>query len=319
MPDVRCVLAAVAIAAVVSLPGALSAEDSNAPTFKSGVDLVSVTATVQSKDGAYVPNLAASDFQLFENGVPQTLTFFGADEVPVDLILLIDSSASMNARMPAVQHAAAILVNALGPNDRAAAVTFGGAIRQRIALTTDRGPVLEAISRIRANGATPLYDAVYFALRSLSSHTDQMRRRAVVVLSDGEDTVSLMSYNEVLQLAREAGIGVYTVSLRTTPGVKTLRTMTADYEMRTLSTETGGRFVEAVEDQNLDAAYQSIARELAHQYSLAYVPAAPERPRQSRFTPISILVPGKNVIVRARRGYLTSLSRYSPAQSSESR
>jgi VWFA-related protein len=146
----------------------------------------------------------------------------------------------------------------------------------------------------------------------MSSRTDQMRRRAIVVLSDGEDTVSLMSYGEVLDLAREAGIGVYTVSLRTTPGVRTLRTMTADYEMRTLATETGGRFVEAIEDQNLDAAYQSIARELAHQYSLAYVPVAAERPRQSRFRPISILVPGKNVIVRARRGYLAQRPRPFP-------
>jgi Ca-activated chloride channel homolog len=305
MPHVRWIFATAITAAVISVPHVLfGKEETLPPTFQTSVDLVAVTATVQSKDGAFVTNLGADDFDVLENGVPQTISFFGSDEVPVDLILLIDNSASMNARLPAVQHACDILVNALAPHDRAAAVTFGGAIRQQIALTTDHAHVTAAIDRVRAGGATPLYDAIYFALRRLSSRTDEMRRRAVVVLTDGEDTASLMSYGEVHALARESGIAIYTVSLRAMPAVRSQKTMEADYEMHTLTAETGARFLETAEDENLDAAYQSIARELAHQYSIAYVPSSPARTPTSRFTPISILVPGKNVIVRARKGYL---------------
>ncbi len=292
------------IAAAVSLPIVLSGTQDSLPpvTFHSGVDLVAVTATVQAHDGSFVTGLGAADFHVLENGIPQTISFFGASNVPVDLLLLLDNSGSMTERLPGVQHASDILIDALDPHDRVGAVTFGGAIRERIALTTDHDGVKDAIARMRTAGATPLYDAVYVALRTLGRETDQIRRRAMVVLSDGDDTASLMSYDAVRDLAHESGIAIYTVSLRMAPVASTTKTMEADYEMRALATDTGAQYLVATADRNLDDVYRSIARELAHQYSIGYVPAVP--PARHHFMPISVLVPGRNVIVRARRGYM---------------
>jgi len=298
------------ILALVLLAGAgLRGQEQPAqPTFRSGVDLVAVTATVQRTDGSFVGDLQARDFRVFENGVPQTLTFFGSEDVAVDLLLLIDNSASMYSMLPAVQHAAQILVDALGPEDRVTALSFGGAVHQRIAPTTDHEQAKAAIRQLRAGGGTPLYDALYVALRSLSATPGQMRRRAIVVLTDGDDTTSLMSYDAVIEAARQSSIAVYIVSMQSLPTqnrAKTARRMNADYEMRTLAADTGARFLENSNAENLDNAYRSIARELTHQYMLGYVPAEQQHtPAARRFRPISILVSGENLVVRARRGYL---------------
>jgi Ca-activated chloride channel family protein len=302
------VAAAGILAIIVAGVAGLSGQEPPAvPTFRSGVDLVAVTATVQRTDGSFVGDLHAGDFHVFENGVPQTLAFFGSQDVAVDLVLLIDNSASMFSLLPAVQHAAQTLVDALGPNDRVTALSFGGAIHQRIAPTTDHEQAKATIRQLTSGGGTPLYDALYVALRTLTPPGQEMRRRALVVLTDGDDTTSLTSYDAVLEAARQSSIAVYIVSMQNLPTLdraKTAKRMQSEYEMRTLAADTGARFLQKSDAENLDDAYRSIARELTHQYTLGYVPAEQARTPARKFRPISILVSGENVVVRARRGYL---------------
>ena len=295
---------AVLVAGAASLSGQ---EQPVVPTFRSGVDLVALTATVQRPDGSFVGDLQAGDFRVFENGVPQTLAFFGSENVSVDLLLLIDNSASMYSQLPAVQHAAQILVDALGPNDRVTALSFGGAVHQRNAPTTDKEQAKAAIRQLRAGGGTPLYDALYIALRNLSANRQEMRRRAIVVLTDGDDTTSLMSFDAVIEAAHQSSVAVYIVSMQVVPTLdraKTTRRMQSEYEMRTLAADTGARFLQNADAENLDNAYRAIARELTHQYTLGYVPDEHARTPARKFRPISILVSGQNLVVRARRGYL---------------
>ncbi len=294
---------AVVVVASPAVRGERDEDVRSASTFQSAVDLVSITATVQHRDGSFVTGLAANDFHVFEQGVPQTITFFGANAVPLDVVLLVDNSSSMVGRLPTVQHAASLLVESLSDNDRAAALSFGGVLRERVALTSTRQTVLDALAHLPAGGRTPLYDAIYVSLRTMSARATDMRRRVIVVLTDGDDTSSMLSYEAVLDLAREAGISVYAILVRSPQMGRTVAAAKIDYEMRTLATDTGGRYLIADEGHNLDAAYRSIAQELGHQYSFGYVPVRSTGHR--RFMPISVLVPGRNVIVRARRGYVS--------------
>jgi len=210
----------------------------------------------------------------------------------------------MNYILPAVKHAASTLVESLKPEDRACVLTFGGSVRQRAAFTSEHPVLLDAIKRMSAGGSTPLFDALYVALRNFDrgKSPSEVRRRAVVVFSDGDDTASLVSYDMVLELARETGTAIYTIMLKPPAPVKDGRTMRNDFQMRRLAEETGARALVALQESHLDPLYRSIASELAHQYSLGYVPAVV--PEKHRFARIAVAVPGKNFIVRARSGYL---------------
>ncbi len=274
-----------------------------ATTYRSGVDLVTVTATVENRDGSFTDGLTANDFSIYENGAPQTIALFGVNDVPLDLILLVDGSASMSVRLAAVRHAAGLLIDALQPHDRATLVTFGGLTRRMMPLTEDRDALHAALDAVRAGGNTPLYDGIYMALRTFGGRDPSIRRRAIVVLSDGEDTASLLSFDTVLQTAQQTGMTIYTVMLADTVAPGTSARARAMYEMRTLATDTGGRCLLAADDRALDPLYHSIARELTHQYVLGYVSAHP--PARHQFAKILLKVARENVSVRTRRGYFT--------------
>jgi VWFA-related protein len=280
-------------------------EPESGTTFRSGVDLVALAVTVQSHDGSFVRDLNATDFRVYENGVEQPISTFGAGDVPVDLVLMIDTSASMAGKLPAAQHAAGVLVNSLGPRDRAAVLSFGRRILQDSDLTGERDQVLHAIGNLRLGGATPLYDAVYVALKNLQNgrRGPELRRSALVVLTDGDDTASHVTFDAVQELAREVGVAVYTVSLRSVGDAETDRTKVADFEMRALARDTGARSFFPAATDNLDRVYASIARELANQYSVGYVPASRVR---HKFMRISVVVDHRDATVRARSGYIAA-------------
>jgi len=292
------------LAVAIAFASATGADETTPPRLHSGVEVVALTVTVQNHDGSFPGNLGIDDFTVFENGVRQTISFFDAGTVPVDLALLVDSSASMNQVLPSVKHAASTLAESLTPSDRASVMTFGGVMRQSVAFTSDHAALLDAIHDMSAGGATPLFDALYVALRSFGGHrgSGEFRRRAVVVFTDGDDTASLTTYDTVLQTARESGIAVYTVMLKTLNQVVTARSTQNDFQMRRLAAETGARALVALEESNIDPLYRSIANELAHQYSLGYVPAAALEKNQ--FARIAVSVRGRNLTVRTRSGYV---------------
>jgi Ca-activated chloride channel family protein len=287
---------------------ARSLAQSDATTFHSGIDIVALSVTVKNRDGSFVRKLDAEQFHVFENGVEQTISVFGAGEIPVDLVLMLDTSGSMSAKLSAAEHAALVLVNSLSERDRAGIFSFGGRINELADLTTDRQALGRAIKNLGAGGTTPLYDALYVALRQLGkprSPDGGLRRRALVVLSDGEDTSSHVSYDSVLELARQAGVEIYVVMLRTPP--YTEADALADYEMKTLARETGAQAFFPGPTENLDGVYASIATELANQYSVGYIsntPIAANTPSAHRFIRTTVVVDRRDAVVRARSGYV---------------
>lgn len=293
-----------ALVSALTVTAALGADDTMPPRLKSGVEVVALTVTVQSHDGSFPGNLGVDDFAVFENGVRQTIAFFDRGTVPVDLALLVDSSASMSQVLPSVKHAASTLIESLTASDRASVMTFGGVMRQSSSFTTNHEVLLDAVRDMTAAGTTPLFDAIYVALRSFSGakSSGDLKRRAIVIFTDGDDTASLTTYDTVLQTAREAGIAVYTVMLKSINQTLNARSTQNDFQMRRLAEETGARAMVALEESHLDSLYRSIANELAHQYSLGYVPISALTKNQ--FARIAVSVPGKNFVVRTRSGYL---------------
>ena len=252
------------------------------PVFRSGSALVALNVSVQDAGAKYVGGLQSGDFAVYEDGVKQDVRFFESSAVPLDLIVLIDASSSMSDKIQTVHDAAAGFLNTLRPGDRGAVVSFANSVEILQPLTADRARLDRAVHGIVAHGATALNNAIYIALKQFGRSAQQdadPRRQAIVVLSDGEDTSSLVNFDDVLGLARRMGVNIYTVALQSQFAARTIAEQggrryfsESDYSMKTLARETGAQsfFPSPLE---LKGVYGSIANELANQYSIGYAPA----------------------------------------------
>ena len=249
------------------------------PVFRSGTSLVALNVIVTDNNKAFASGLRRDDFEVYEDGVRQDVQFFAATEVPLDLILLIDGSSSMNEKVAFVHKAASGFVDTMRPEDRAAVVSFADGVRVLQTLTSERAAVRAAIDQTGAKGATALHNAIYVALKEFgrpAAAAGDVRRQAIAVLSDGEDTSSLLSFDDVLDMAKRSGVSIYTIGLRGELGDRPTGQRRyfsqADFAMKQLAVETGARpfFPENVSD--LNDVYAAIATELASQYSIGYVP-----------------------------------------------
>lgn len=273
--------------------------------FRGGVDVVSLAVTVMDKDAKYIAGLDRADFQVFEDGVLQDITYFSRQHQPIALTLLIDTSTSMEAKMRIAQEAAIGFARQLTPADVAAVVEFDSRPQILQTFTSDKALLEAAIRRTAAGGSTSLYNAIYIGLRELqrvkAASLDEVRRQAIVVLSDGEDTTSLLSYEEVLELAKRSETAVYSIGLRSRDDASAQGFREAEFVLRTLAQQTGGRefFVDDVKE--LPAIYQRIADELANQYSMGY--SSKNGRRDGAWRRIVVRVDRAGAIARTKQGY----------------
>ena len=294
-----------------------------AATFRSGTNLVPLSLTVTDQHHQFVKGLTAADFAVFEDGVQQQVQFFEAADTPLDLILLIDTSSSMSDKMDVVHEAAAGFVKTLRPADRGAVVAFADGVDVVQQLTADRTVLDQAIRRTNARGATSLHNALYIALKQFgrgATQTGDVRRQAIAVLSDGEDTSSLVSFDDVLTLARKSGVSIYPIALqskfasaRQAAGQRRYFNE-SEYSMRTLAQETGAQAFFPSQIFELKNIYGSIAQELSSQYSLAYAPSNSRS--DGRFRRIMVRVATRPELkLRTRTGYTSETVRAAaPAQ-----
>ena len=256
---------------------------STTPTFHSAAALVALNVTVQ--DGSqFVRGLQPADFVVYDDGVKQNVTFFESSRVPLDLILLLDTSASMADKLALVHDAASGFLKTLRPGDRGAVVTFASDVRVLQPLTDDQALLQQAARSTAAVGNTCLNTALYIALKEFGAPAQtagQVRRQAVVVLSDGADTASAVSFDDVIDLARRSGVSIYTVMLQAPTDARhggyayhldERIAAEAAYTMKTLARETGAQTFSPL-PTDLKRVYASIATELASQYSIGYIPA----------------------------------------------
>ena len=297
--------AAAALAAQSTTPAA--------GTFRGGTELVALPVTVVDSRGQYVSNLLQSDFAVFEEGAQQSIALFAATAVPIDLMLLLDTSGSMRERMEAAQRAAIEFIRALKPDDRAALVLFGDRVRIAESLTDDRARLEQAIRAARIVGGTALYEALYIALREFRrNHVEsEPRRQVLVVLSDGDDTTSRsVSMQDVLDEARRNPVTVFAVVPAESFSPASLltngsRRRASEYSLRLLAEETGGRSFLTTRDQDLSSTYHQIAEELGQQYWLAYAPAS----RRAGYRRVSVRIVTQSTLrARTRSGYYSDES-----------
>jgi Ca-activated chloride channel family protein len=306
----RCAIAVTAVLALTSAPLSQLVAQERHPAFRTGVDLVSLSVTVTDAAHRYVADLDRADFLVLENGVPQTLTFFGKAEVPLALALLLDTSASMEGTLATAQEAALGLVRQLGPADQTMVIEFDSSVRTLLGFTNDLGALEAAIRGTEAGGSTALYNALYVALKELA-HTSRNtrnrddqgpRRRAIVVLSDGDDTSSLVAFEEVLELAARVDTVIYTIGLGLArPVGGRQEAPQAPFILRRLAHQTGGRAFFPREVKELAGVYREIRSELSSQYSLAYESSAARN--DGRWRPIVVRVNRPGVAARTRQGY----------------
>jgi Ca-activated chloride channel family protein len=273
--------------------------------FGAGIEVINLNVSVTDARGRYVTDLAKNDFAVFEDGVRQELSIFNHEDIPISLVLMIDTSASMDEKLPTARAAAIRFVGTLRPQDNAQVMQFNDRTTILQDFVADHGALDSAIGRTEAAGPTALHNALYVALKELEKQkTQALRRRAIVLLSDGEDTASLVSDDQVLDLARKTEINIYAISLRPRrmQDRNAVKFSQAAHLLTALTQDTGGQVHFPNSLSELDAVYDRIAEELRTQYSLGYV--SNNGRRDGKWRRIVVRIPAREDIqVRHKLGY----------------
>jgi Ca-activated chloride channel family protein len=274
--------------------------------FTLDVTRVQLLFTVSDKKGRFVSNLAKEDFEVFEAKKPQSIVEFTAEsDLPLRLAILIDTSNSIRDRFKFQQEAATDFVNTVirPQEDRAVVVSFDAAPELVADLTGDIEKLTSAIRSLRAGGGTALYDAIFFACRDKLMQ-DQPRhkfRRAMVILSDGEDNQSRYTRDQALEMAHKAEVVVYSISTNRLGSESD-----GDKVLKYFAEQTGGQTFFPFKAQELAQSFENIANELRHQYNVLYRPEPLKA--DGLYHTVDVKVRGrKDRGVRVRHGYYAPL------------
>ena len=294
------------VAALVLVTAGIVVAAQQQPSFRAGVELVSLNVTAM-EGTKYVTDLTAEDFSVYEDGVKQEVTFFNKSNLPIALAFLLDTSASMETKLQTAQEAAIGFARKLRQQDLAEVIDFDSRVVVLQNFTNSMPELETAIRKTSAGGSTSLYNAIYIALKDLkkvvAKNSDEIRRQAIIVLSDGEDTSSLLPFEEVLDLAKRSETAIYTIGLRAGegPATATRGFKEAEFVLRQFSQETGGRAFFPNQLADLNNVYGQIADELSSQYTVGYTSRNPKRDGAWRRVVVRVNRP--NVSARTKLGY----------------
>jgi Ca-activated chloride channel family protein len=303
-------LSAVAIATAQGQDGVVSNDVPGGYRFGANVDAVHLSATVLDKKGRFINDLTEADFLVYENGVPQELVYFArGTDAPVDVMLLVDGSGSMDmaAKVANARNAAIQLVHILGPEDRVAVYAFSRNVVELCPFTEDKEKAIQALRDLEPFGSTAIYDAVAQA-SDLIEHQG-FGRRAIVLISDGIDTSSELSVEEAVEVAKGVDLPVYALRVLSPLddpasdaflGVHGKNALRGE-ALERFTAETGGKLFEASQIGALRLASLRVREELKTQYRLGYSPR--DARRDGTFRRIEVFVRHNEVEVRTRKGY----------------
>lgn len=318
-----------AVATSLLMPLALFAQkpdqqdDQSVQTLKVNVNVVNLFFNVKDKRGALIPNLAKTDFDIFEDGKPQTIKYFSSESnQPLTLGLLIDSSASQERVLEDEKVAGAqFLREVLRKDDLAFVISFDVNVDLLQDYTNDASMLRHAMNRAKINSGgaggglpglgggplptsnnprgTLLYDAVYLAANEKLSH--EVGRKAMILLTDGEDQGSQMRTAQAIEAAQKADAIVYVIMIADRWFYGGMG-YSGDRQMKKLTEETGGRVINAGnKPEKLKEAFDQIATELRSQYNIGYTPT--NNARDGSFRKVEIKPKGKDLKIQARQGY----------------
>jgi VWFA-related protein len=289
-----------AAAKAAAAKAAPAPEDPNTITLD--VTRVNLLFTVSDKKGRFVTDLTKDDFEVIESKKPQSIMEFTAEtDLPLRLAILIDTSNSIRDRFKFQQEAATDFINSVvrQGEDKGMVVSFDTSAELVADLTDDPGALAKAVRSLRPGGGTALYDAIFFACRdklALDKPSHKFRR-AIVILSDGEDNQSHWTREQALEMAHKADVVIYTISTN----VNHIET-DGDKILRFFSQETGGLSFFPFKATDLAQSFENIANELRHQYNVLYRPDPVKT--DGLYHTVDVKVKGrKDLVVRARHGY----------------
>ncbi len=287
----------------VQLPKPASAQEADDPSrILVEVTRVNLLFTVTDKKGRFVTNLTKPDFEVIENRREQTIQDFSAEsDLPLRLAVLVDTSNSIRERFKFEQEAAIeFLRNVVhAKQDKAMVVKFDSDPELETDLIDNFALLEKSVRDLRPGGGTAMYDAIYYACRDKLAQ-DQPKykfRRALVVLSDGDDNQSRYTRDQALEMAQRADVVIYAISTNITRDETE-----GDKVLKYLTSETGGQAFFPFKVEDLVQSFENIYHELRHQYIISYRPEP--LITDGLFHPIDLHVRGrKELIVHARKGY----------------
>jgi len=270
--------------------------------FKSGVELVSLTATVLDTEGHFVKGLPKEAFEVYEDGKQQPITTFSNERVAVSVGVLLDISDSMFGKRMDDARAAVdkFLFELLDPADEFFLMAFNHRPHTLTGWTREQGDVRHALAGLRPSGGTAIYDSILEALPIIEKRTRQ--RAAILVISDGADTASNATLREVRPALRRSDTFVYAIAIDS-PERQPINTRVNPSALREITGESGGRTEIVQNSAQLDEAAARIAEELNSQYVLGYTPP---RGADGQFHSLRVRVTGSDDRVRARAGYVAT-------------
>ena len=259
---------------------------------KVNVEVVQVTVTVTDDGGHFVGGIPRAAFKIFEDGKPQTITYFASEDVPLELIVAVDISGSMGPSMPKLKRAVKDFLGAVPSNDEVTLLGFNDNVFPLALKATDPTARIRAVDRLAPWGATALYDVI---LRGVDMLGRQTGRKALVVFTDGEDQGSHVAIEDVERRLQASDVTLYMIAQG--------RGVSQDYLKRTmqrLTVPTGGRTFTTESIDTLQSAFEELLDELSNQYLLGYPPTNIKR--DDTWREIKVQVDGHSGI-RARQGY----------------
>ena len=303
-------------------------------------NLVTTPVSVLDRNGRFIPGLKKKDFKIFENGLPQAITYFQSSEQPFTVVLMIDTSPSTRYQIDEIHYAAVTFVNQLRPTDKVMVMAFDGRLRILTDPTTEKQKIFAAIYKSQFGSGTSLYDAVDYV-----TNLDMVKalgRKAVVMFTDGVDTTSRQaSYESTISSVEEVDALFYPIRYNTQrnsdPNVAQSYALQfpsgvmvqlgrgqsdAEYQkgktyLETLATNSGGRIFEADTITNLETAFAGVAEELRRQYSIGYYATEDGKPGERKKIKIQVSRPPR-AVVRAKTNYVVKAKREDAAPGSTS-
>lgn len=257
--------------------------------------VVIVNASIKNADGRHASGLKKEQFKIIEDGVEQSIDYFSAEETPFAAVILLDTSGSMEERVSMARAAAIRFLDGLRTSDNAAIYRFDSKVEQVQPFSNSRD-IAEAAFDLKAYGMTRMNDAIYQAAVDLSKREE--KRRAIILLSDGQDTMSSRSAEKALKAAMAADIAIYTIDMSPVGDTKRVQNQGA---LKNLAEKSGGTFVSTPGGAAMREAFEKIVEDLGVQYTLGYSPSNTKK--DGKWRAIELRVAKSNLTVRTRKGY----------------
>ena len=260
-------------------------------------NLVVINATITDKKGQPVTELKLENFSIYEDGKIQDISFFKAQETPFAAVILLDTSGSMEQKVSIARSAAINFLDGLRFDDNVAIYNFDSKVEMVQDFSNSRD-ISPKIFDLKADGWTALNDAIYKAAGILAERPE--KRRAIVVLSDGEDTKSGRSSSKALKAAQDANATIYTIDMSSLSAGGKNR-MQNSAILKKLAKETGGLFIPTEGGLEMREAFKNIVKELGVQYTLGFYPS--DEKKDGKWHELNLRIARPNLQIRTREGY----------------